>query len=320
MQTPRDEPDRDPPAEGDGHLGTDGGWFDGTPFEDVPKGGRRDLDPAQVEAVGLREDRVDAVPLLGSGVGREPDKHGLSAYVEGRARPGQTVEHEIVRDRGDRTGRAVEVEVRGVGARVHSSQAVEQALLPCLRRTWRAGECRVQAVPDGSVPFNGFTQGAHGVLGVCRRVQHGVLQWRPIGPRRADAMQKRDERAVCLLRVDVERHDGKARRITSARLEGPVAAHSHGHFREWERRETSGSRAQGGQRRGEAFEVERIGNAARGRPPGPVHSPAPAAEQGRPSRRAAPTRPAFGRRPALPARRRQRRTRSRRRRHGEGRR
>ena len=177
--------------------------------------------------------------------------------------PGQTVEHEVVRDRGDRARRAVEVEVRRVGARVETNQAPEQALRPCLRRIWRTSEYRGQAVPDGSVSFHRLTQGAHRLLGVYRGVQHDVRQWRPVGPSGAGAFEKRAEGSVCLSRVDVKCHDGKARRVARARLEGPVPAHSYRHFGEWERRETSRSPAQGGQRRGEAFEVVRIGNAAR---------------------------------------------------------
>ena len=99
----------------------------------------------------------------------------------------------------------------------------------------------------------------------ARRAPTSAVRRPPLAIHRAPSrrcLQERDEGSMCLFRVDVKCHDGQARRIAGARLEGPVTAHPHGHFREWERREASGSRAQGGQRRGEAFEVERIGNAA----------------------------------------------------------
>ena len=196
------------------------------PFEHVPERGRRDLDAAQVEAVGLGEDRVDAVPLLGGRVRRQPDEHGLPAHVQASALlRGQRA---IVRDRGDRAGRPVEVEVGGVRPRVQANQAIEQALPARVRRRAGPREGRAEPRPDAGVVPDGFPHGAHGLLARRTGCSVALRRRRRGGRRRARRRQQRDESSVRLASVDVKRHDGQARRVAGAGLEGPVPADLHG--------------------------------------------------------------------------------------------
>ena len=83
----------------------------------------------------------------------------------------------------------------------------------------------------------------------------------------ARGLQELDQGSVSVAGEDVKRHDGQARRVAGACLEGPVPADLYGHLGQRERREAGRSLRQGGERGREALDVERVGRRSVGPPP-----------------------------------------------------
>ena len=100
--------------------------------------------------------------------------------------------------------------------------------------------------PRFRILLEGFPQGARDVLR-AESGQRGVARQRLIRWMGARGLQQRDERLVRVARVDVERHDGQARRIAGACLEGPVPADLHRDLGKREWREPRGGLRQQGQ-------------------------------------------------------------------------
>ena len=198
-----------------------------------------------------------------SAVRRQPDEDGLAAHVQASVAPGQQGERPVVRDRGDRARAGRRSRGRGSPAPCTGGSVARGAVARARPSAGLAGRASASASRPG------FRDPARGLP--AGRARPAPC---PIGPARGRAgqpllrrtgargLQRRSTRAPCAVaRVDVERHDGQARRVAGACLEGPVPADLHRDLGKRERREARGGLRQRGKRGRESLDVERIGRA-----------------------------------------------------------